>query len=197
MILIIMIFLIIVTLALIYGGIYLYSLSKITVPDVELNNLQDISLTGFKVSGNVIIMNKGIVPVKIDRIQYDIPLDFNSNKLSDGLIMGSWISPGEQKKYFFLNKINWVPTANLAWDLIKPHSTTATIKGMVYVADFKYLEFKVPFEHKIDLEEYIEQFAIDFVEIVVKKVKETVESVRETIGDFAKNTWEGIKGIFP
>ncbi|MCK5107835.1 MAG: hypothetical protein KAQ83_03850 [Nanoarchaeota archaeon] len=184
------------TLLAIYGGLYVYSLSQITVPDVQLNRLEDVSLTGFVISGGIIVANNGLVPVKIDKIKYNITLDFNQNKLSDGYISGTWIKPNEQKEYDFSNKINWVPTVSLAWDMIKPGSTTATIRGFVYVADFKYLEFKVPFQHQIDLEEYIEQFATNLLETAVNKVKETVESVGETIGDLAKGAWNGIKGIF-
>ena len=184
--------LIILTLSLIYGGLYVYSLSQITIPDVQLNKLEDVNLKGFKISGDILVQNNGLIPIKIGKIKYYITLDFNNEILSEGELSGTWIYPFQQRKYFFSNKIFWVPSVSLALDMLKPGSTTASIDGFVYLVDLKYIDLKVPFHQSIDLEDYIGQFTTDFLETTINQVKDTVKSV----GDFAKDTWEGIKNIF-
>jgi len=177
--LILKISLIVLILGLIYGGLYVYSLTKIDVPEVQLNSLEDVNLNAFKISGNIILQNDGFVPIKIGRVKYNITLDFNGEKLSEGELEGTWILPKQQKEYFFSNKIFWSPSASLMLDLLKLGSTTATIEGFVYVS-----RFKIPFSQSIDLEEYIGQFTEEIIDNMVNQIEETTTNIINNIVDF-------------
>ena len=171
--------LIVLILVLIYGGLYIHALSQIGIPELKLNSLEDVNLEGFKVSGDIIIPNNGFVPIRIGKIKYNITLDFNGEKLSEGELDGDWILPKKQKEYFFSNKILWSPSASLMLDLFKLGSTTATIDGFVYVS-----KLKIPFSQQIDLEEYMGQFTEEFIENIMNQVGETANNIVENIVDF-------------
>jgi hypothetical protein len=173
---------------LIYSGLYVYSLSKVEVIDVRVNNLQDVGLSGFTLGGEVDVYNGGVLKVDISQITYSLVLDGTGNTLASGLISGDEIPVKETVSFPFSNKINWIPTAELAWNLITPGKTYATLRGTVYVADLGFIDFKIPFEKKIDLEAYIRQF-------VKNKVEEAVENVTEAVTDTVEKIGEGIKTI--
>ena len=64
-----------VVVTLILGASYVYTLSKIELRSVNVNNLQDISLSGFTLGGNIMLYNGGIIPVGINHISYEVALE--------------------------------------------------------------------------------------------------------------------------
>jgi len=179
---------IVLVLALILMVLYVYSLSQVDVERITINELQDISLTGFTLGGDIYLYNGGIIPVWIDHIDYKIILESSGNELTSGYIKGTMIPPRKTVNFPFSKKINWIPSAEVAWGLITPGKTYAKIFGTVYVADLKFIDFKIPFEKKVDLEVYIRQFA-------KTKFEETVDKVTDTITDVVDKIGEGINTI--
>jgi LEA14-like dessication related protein len=173
----------------IYAGLWIYSLSKIEVKNVNIDSLQDLSLTGFTLGGNLEIYNDGIVPVTIDHINYAVTLESSGKELTRGNIIGKKIPAKKTVEFPFSNQINWIPTAEVAIGLITPGQTYAKMEGTVYVADLQVVEFKIPFEKRLDLEPYIKQF-------VKNKVEETINNVVNTVTNTVNKVVEGIKNIF-
>ena len=171
------IILISLTLSLIYASLFIYSLTQIIVPEVQLNSLEDVNLNGFRISGNILLKNDGLIPIKVGKIKYNITLDFNGEKLSEGELNGGWIFPGKQKEYFFSNKIFWTPSASLGFELLKPGSSMATIDGFIYLVKIKFLDFKIPFSQSIDLKDYISQFTTNFLEDTTHQAEEIWNNV--------------------
>jgi LEA14-like dessication related protein len=173
---------------LIYGALYIYSLYQIKVVDVNVNSLQDISLKGFTLGGDIEVYNEGFVSVSIDHIVYDVILEGSGNKLTEGYVRGGVIPAKKATNFHFSNKINWVPSAELASNLIIPGKTYANIDGEIYVKDLFFTDVKVPFQKRVDLEYYIRQF-------VKKKAEQTVDNVTEAIINTVDKVGEGIKTI--
>jgi len=165
-----------------FGGMYIYSLSKVEIRDIKINELQDISLSGFTLGGYIQLYNGGFLPVIVNHISYEVVLEASGKQLVQGYIDGKKISSKQTANFPFSNKINWVPTSEVAWGLITPGKTYAKISGSVYVADLKFVEFKIPFEKRVDLEQYIRQFAKAKIEQAVDKVTSTVTNVVDSIG---------------
>ena len=78
---------------LIYGGLYVYSLSQVRVVNVGIDQLQDIGLSGFTLGGGIEIYNGGIVPVGISHLDYFVTLESNGRELATGRINGGKIPP--------------------------------------------------------------------------------------------------------
>jgi LEA14-like dessication related protein len=177
-------FILLVLIALIgYGGAYIYSLSEIEVRSVNINRLTGISLSGFSLNGDINLYNGGIVPVKVSHINYDITLEQNGRELTTGYIEGRKIKPKQTAKFPMSNTINWVPSASVALGLITPGQTFAKVDGVVHVADLKFIEFKVPFSKRVDLEPYIKQFVVTKVRNIVNTLSSTARSGFEAVSD--------------
>lgn len=133
---------------LVLGGLYFYSLSKIEIRSINFNKLQDINSSDIR--GNVEVHNGGIIPVGIDRITYDIILEADGSQLAQGYIQGTTISPGSTTNYPISSKITWIPSEELAKNLIARENTYARVSGTV--------NHKISFQTIIDVGQYIKQF---------------------------------------
>ncbi len=174
---------------LLIGGIYVYSLSKVEIRSINFNSLEDISMSGFTLNGYVEVYNGGLIPVGIDHVQYDVILEKTGNKLANGYIQGATISPGAVARFPIKNRINWVPTAEMAVDLLNPGDTYIKISGTVYIANLQIIEFKIPFQQRINIEQYIRQFITNAIQQVVDTGKNIVNDVGKAISDVI-NTWK-------
>lgn len=180
----------------IYGGLYVYSLYQVEVSDLRVGSIQDISLSGFTLGGELDVYNGGLIGVEISKIDYSLVLDETGDSLASGSVQGGKISAKKTASFSFSNKIDWVPTAELAKNLIKSGKTYATLSGIVYM-DLGIVDIKKPFrEEKIDLEEYVRQFIIAEVEDAIEEAAGAVTDTIEKIGDGLKAvTGNIIKGI--
>jgi hypothetical protein len=186
---------------LVLGLLYFYSLSQVSVRQVNINGLSDVGLRGFTVTGNIDVHNGGILPVYVDEINYDVILEESNEKLTQGHIKGGWILPNQVEPYYFSNKINWKPAASVVVRMMRPGGNTyALIKGELSVADFSIVEFKVPFEKRFDIEVHIRQFVVNTIK---EKTREVVTNVKDTTDDLiegAKNAGskiiEGVENLF-
>ena len=148
-------------LLLLFLGAYIYSLSKVEFRKITINDLQYVNLTGFSLGGDIELYNGGIIPVSVNNITYSIVLEDSGKELGGGIIYGRLINPKQTKNFSFSNRVNWVPTVEVALGLITPGKTYARLQGTIYIADLGFTEIEVPFEERIDLKEYLKQFAVD------------------------------------
>jgi len=181
---------------LVYGGLYVYSLSQVRVVNVGINQLQNIGLSGFTLGGDIDIYNGGIVPVGINHLDYFVTLENNGRELASGRIDGGKIPQKRIVSYPVSTRISWVPTSQVALGLITPGATYAKVAGTVYVADLKVIDFKVPFSTRVNIEQYIRQFAKAKIQQATQKVIDTTKNIGESIIDTGSKIVEGIKNLF-
>lgn len=179
----------IIGILLLFGGIYVYSLSKIEVRSINLNNIGDISLSGFTLNGHVDVYNGGLIPVGIDHVQYDVILEKTGDRLASGYIQGTIISPGTTVQLPITNKIDWTPTVEMAVDLLNQGDTYIKVSGNVYVANLQIIEFKIPFQQRINIEQYIRQFIVSTVQQVVDTGVKIIAGVGKAIVDVANQVF--------
>jgi hypothetical protein len=191
-----LIVLLIVLALFVYGGLYVYSLSQVRVVSVDVNQLQDIGLSGFTLGGDIEIYNGGLVPLGIDHLDYFVTLENNGRELASGRIDGGKIPPRKTVSYPLSTRISWIPTSQVAWGLITPGATYAKVAGTVYVADLKIIDFKVPFSTRVNIEQYIRQFAKAKIQQAAQKVADTTRNIGESIVDTGSKIVEGIKNLF-
>jgi hypothetical protein len=181
---------------LIYGGLYAYSLSKIEVVNVRVDSLQDVSLSGFTLGGEIDVYNGGVLKVSVSQITYSLDIDGSEKQLTSGIIKGAEIPAKDTVSFLFSSRVNWTPTAEIAWNLITPGKTYATLSGTVYAADLGFIYIKTHFEKKVDLEDYISQFAKNQPEGTAEKVTGAVTDVIEKIGEGLKTvTGNIVRGV--
>ncbi len=176
-------FVLIIGIIVIFGGLYVYSLSKIEVRSVNFNNIGDIGSSGFTLNGYVEVYNGGLIPVGIDYIQYNVVLEKTRNILVDGHIQGNTISPGATVKFPVTNRINWVPTTEMAMDLLNPGDTYIIVSGNVNVANLQIIEFKIPFQQRINIEQYIRQFVTNVVQQAIDTGTKIINDVGKAASD--------------
>jgi len=154
--------------------LYIISLSRVKLEGVGINKLDEISLEGFTLSGDVRLYNGGLLPVKVKSISYEVTLESTGEQIAKADIAGRWISPKNSAKYEFETKIYWKATKDMILNILKERKTKAQIKGTVYVG---WLD--IEFMKEIDLEEYLKQFAKE-------KLGETVKAAVGTIAGAVK-----------
>lgn len=153
-----------------YLGIYAYSLSKVEIKSVEFDEITKVNSSGFTLDGYAELYNGGIMPVKIDHIEYQIVLESTEEVLSKGVIEGQTVKPKESIKFDALADISWIPAKDAALELIRPGETNATVSGDAYVSVLGFIETRVPFEETVDLEPFLK-------EAIEKKMDEMIKDI--------------------
>lgn len=153
----------------IYAGLYYHTLSKISLRNVAVDGLKELSLTGFTLTGHIDLANAGVLTINLDHIEYNVSLE-TGKILTTGYIQGAPLIPKQIASFRFENRINWVPTAELAKSLLTKNHTYLVLSGTVYVTE----KSKVPFERVVTADEYVEQF-------LPKERKEQIQKVIEEI----------------
>jgi len=157
-----------------YGYLYYDSLTKLELRDFYVNDLEDLSLDGFTLEGNINVYNGGVLTVGMDHIEYNVTMESTGALLAQGNIEGKKIQSKEITEFSFLATIEWVPTIDTAVELISAEQVNVIIKGDVYVADIYFTEIIVPFEHTVDIKPYVMQFA-------QQKIEEGISGLIDTI----------------
>ena len=88
----------------------------------------------------------------------------------------------------------------MAFSLITPGQTYAIVSGTIYVADLKIVDIKIPFQTRVNLGDYIKQFAVQKISQAVDTTINAVKQTSTNIGNAIKSTGNtivnGIKKIF-
>ncbi len=176
----------------IYGGLYVYSLYHVEILDVSISNLGNTSQSGFTVEGEILLRNGGLLGVEISSINYSLILDKTGTELASGMIEGSVLAAKKNASFSFSEEVEWVPTAELAQELLTSKEVNATLSGKVYLSDFRLFGFNIPFEEKIDLGPYVRQFLKDKAEEAAEKA---AEKIGGGLGDLAGKVISGIADL--
>ena len=161
-------------------GLYIYSLSQLKIVNLELTEIKELSIKGFEFDGVFTIYNGGFWNFGIKRINYVVKIA--SEQLTEGKLEGTKIEAKKSGKFAFHCRVNWKPSAKLAWSLLTPGNTFARISGSV-----KLGFWKIPFAKKINIEKYIKKFVKKQVKKFVKENKKTVNEFKQLKDKFFDN----------
>jgi len=171
-----------------YTGAYMYSLSKVELRDIKIENLQNIDRRGFNLLGSIELYNGGITSIDIEKVEYEIILTSKNMLLGNGTIIGGKIKPKDIAKFGFNQQINWIPTAEIADELISNDKVEIKVRGNAYLNSFGLYQTKIPFEKDKDIKPYLKQFVGTEIDNAADKINEILNS------DAAKKIAERIKG---
>jgi LEA14-like dessication related protein len=152
-----------IVIAVIVGGSAIFyfgrGIEKTAVEKVTVNGITDITTDSFTVSGTIYVHNPSQLPVPIDRIEYDIILDKTGQKMSSGTTDSFTLAAQQSTPIPFEHAVRWVPTATTAASLITEEHVYATISGDIYVGVPGAEQYGLPFKTRVDMKEYVAQFA--------------------------------------
>ncbi|MBW3019049.1 LEA type 2 family protein [Candidatus Woesearchaeota archaeon] len=160
--------------ALLYFAAYAYSLKQVHIKDVEFN-LANISLKGATVKGTVMLENKGLFDITIDKVSVD--MNVGEERLGGAVLDGGEIPAGSEASYPVEIGIDWIPTAQAAIDLLQSDKEI-TVEGKA-----KFGVHALTFERKVDLTDYLLQFTTIKVKENLPNAKEAVEKVNQQLKD--------------
>jgi LEA14-like dessication related protein len=141
-----------------YIGLYIYSASKVEVRQVQLTSIENISLEGAELVGIIELYNGGLVPVSVERIDYRLILEHDGTELVKGAINGGAIPANRALNYSYSIRINWKPTAGLAYQLLTNETAYVRFEGTVQLTKIWFIDVSIPFEKRINLENYLNQY---------------------------------------
>ncbi|MFC1752583.1 hypothetical protein ACFL96_04220 [Thermoproteota archaeon] len=148
---------VVVLIILAYLGLYMYSLSQVELRNLVLDEIE-MQETGFSLSGEIEMYNGGLVTIGINWLNYTVHLESTGDLLGKGHLTGTDIKPKQGKNYPFSTDIEWVPSADLAKQLIEPGQANIIVKGNVSVS---LLDKRIPFEKKVDIKPFLMKFAVE------------------------------------
>jgi len=164
-------------------SLYIHTLTRVELKDVTINPPTNISEQGFTLGGNIDLYNGGMLPVNIKGINYTVTLEFSGATLLSGTIEGKKLVVKNITSFPFSNQIQWQPSIELAIRLLVPGGTYARIQGTISVVELGPINFNIPFEQRIDLEQYVQQFVQqqDTEELLKEKIEGAVKQVIEWV----------------
>jgi LEA14-like dessication related protein len=160
---------VVMILSMIYAGAYYYSVQRVEITNVVFTDIQNVTTGGFTVAGSLEIINRGIVPITVESISYDVLLEGSGEILSRGSIQGSTIPPGRSVTLPVAGRITWVPAAELLLEIITPGASYAIINGNVNIRE-SVVAASLPFQARINIESYLRQFVRDRIERIIDRL---------------------------
>ncbi|MGE0792586.1 MAG: hypothetical protein AB7V77_00215 [Candidatus Woesearchaeota archaeon] len=179
-----------------YLILYIYSLTQVSIQELKIEELNSFNLEGFELKGYLNLYNDGFVDVKINHIDYNLILEATGDILISNKITGQKLPVKKTTTFLIDQFVGWKPTSEFALEILKPGDTYGYIQGIVYVSKNKYVDIKIPFEEKINLETYIKQFIKIEVNRIINDVKNTLSETKNNIVEGVNNLINGIIDFF-
>lgn len=132
-----------------------------SLQDFELNSLNSINSNSFTITGSFSIDNPSKLSIPIESIHYDVVLEETEETISTGEIPSFVLEKQSITRIPFEQEVNWVPTANLAVELLTKDKVYATVEGKIKIDLPKIEQYEIPFSRKIDIKEYTDQFVTE------------------------------------
>lgn len=178
--------LILAVILLLIAGYYLYyfhSLSQLKIETVKVNSLNDFSLKGFTFSGYIDLYNPSLLSLKIMQIDYNIVFEPTEQILAAGSLQGTELESRSTTRVPFQKTINWAPALSLVVQLATSKAPVNIIfAGQVHITD----SVKLPFVYKMDIRDYFDSYAQEYLESKKESAIETIEEkYGKTVGAIA------------
>jgi LEA14-like dessication related protein len=140
-----------------YIGLYAYSVSKVEVRDVQVTEVRNVNLSGAEVVGYIELYNGGLISVSVDAIDYRLILEQDMRELAGGSVDGGPIPAGQAVDYPFTVRINWMPSLQLAYQMITAENTYVRLEGEAHMRKIWFIDVSLPFEYRINMENHLSQ----------------------------------------
>ena len=134
------------------------------------------------------LLIRAIYLFPIQSIVYDAILEKSGEKIGSGLLTEFLLEAKKQTQIPFDQQINWVPTAQLASELVLQEEVLIRIDGELLLNIPKLDEYSIPFSQTVDIKEYITQFVpvstqlLEPVQSQSEQISEQVDSVNDNQG---------------
>jgi LEA14-like dessication related protein len=156
---------------------FLPQLEKVSIEKFDLSEIKDISLDSFTLDGNIFLKNPSTLSVPIKSIDYQFILEETGEIIGTGETSSFFLEKEKTTPVYFEQKINWIPAGQAALETITKDSVYMLVKGNIYIDLPKVKEYAIPFEKKVDIKPYTDQFLSNYVsEEVQKQAKGIISS---------------------
>ena len=142
-----------------YVGLYAYSISTVTIDNFEFIGVDTVSLSSISISGNFYISQKGIIPITLDYVTYQITLGNSSQIIATGKLSGGTITPRNVTTLPLSTTASWTPSFGLILEILQPGETTAIIQGEAQLHVFGSKSVTIPYSKEIPVENYLTDYA--------------------------------------
>lgn len=174
-----------------YYGYYFYALSQLQITDVHLNELTEFSLQGFAFDGAIELYNPCFIDVTVEKIDYRIIFEPTQQVLSVGSIPETVVPAVNYTTIPFSKSVRWAPALSLILDLAaSDQPVNVAIVGDVTVTESIHL----PFVYKIDVREYLKDYANKYYE---SQKQDVVGKIEERYGKTVGAIAEHVAGYLP
>lgn len=143
-----------------------------SLEEFRVTGLQEVSTESFTFEGVLVVDNPSLLPVPVRDVSYDL-FHEDGERFSSGELDSFVLSPGSSD-VSFAERVEWVPSAQLATDLLVSDEVWVTVNGTARVNVPFLREVDLPFEDRFDVREYVSQFATGAGSQVVDDVSEGV-----------------------
>jgi len=174
-----------------YVAYYFYAFTQLKITDVEVSEFTDFSLKGFSFNGYIDVHNPNLIAVNINRIDLSVIFEPTDQKLASGYLQGEKLPAKQVTRIPFQQNISWAPALSLVLQLAtSKEPANLVLSGNIFVTD----KIKLPFVYKVDVREYFQQYAEQYIESQKQNVVETIEEkYGTTLGAIA----EHVAGYLP
>ncbi len=137
------------------AGVYYISMQQVELHDVRITDVKMKGITALTLTGDVDVHNGGFLKFNVKNITYSIIVEESGNTFTSGIVEGGLLKAGETKTFPFENEINIMTSSETILIFLNSNNTYVMVKGTITLAN----DLKVPFEKRIDLSPYMEDFA--------------------------------------
>ena len=146
-----------------------------SLEEFRVTGLQEVSAESFTFEGVLVVDNPSLLPVPVRDVSFDL-FHEGGERFSSGELDSFVLRPGSSE-VSFAERVEWVPSAQLAADLLVSEEVWVTINGTARVNLPFLREVELPFEDRFDVREHVSQFVTGAGSEVVDSV--TGDSIPE------------------
>ncbi|MEK6916357.1 MAG: hypothetical protein AABW92_01310 [Nanoarchaeota archaeon] len=157
------------------GGVLFFlgkNLNQASLKNFNLDNIQDITTDSFTITGNLLVNNPSKLSIPVKSVDFDIILKESKELLTSGHISSFNLEIGESN-IPIEQEVNWVPTAQLALELITKEHVYALVVGKIKINLPGLEKYEIPFNKEVDIKDYVKQFASEQIPIDSKLPDDT------------------------
>ncbi len=146
---------------LIVAGVLLYfgwGLQNASLEEFRLNGIKDITTDSFTFDGTLFVKNPSDISIPVKSVKYVVIVKETGEVIGEGDVGEFTLEKQVVSKIPFTQEIKWVPTAELALDLITKDEVYVIVRGNLTLDIRKVEEYQIPFEAEQDIRSFVEQF---------------------------------------
>lgn len=132
-------------------------LSKVGVSDFGIDQVSNVALDGFTLSGTLTVDNPSMFSIEVKGIDYDLIVDSTGESVGTGSIQPFFLSPDSSETVPFVQDVAWKTTLETAMQFLQEEHVYLKIDGTATVTLFNFYEAERPVTGKIDIKPLVKQ----------------------------------------